>query len=191
MNIDTSRRDSKEKRALHCRLGEILTQPKPDSCRPAVGLAAQTAQQQQRQHYFIAQTANDWCAFKGVSYQLLPPSPPQLLQLALGLLLLALGLLRLAHLETRHRGEPSCKALGVLRCHASCCTVCPAEDYGAGDLPCRHVVVLGGRVDNLVNGLHGEVEGHELHNGSQPLERRAHADAGEASLHARGAAGLV
>ena len=29
-------------------------------------------------------------------------------------------------------------------------------------LPCRHVVCLGCRIDHLVNGLHGEVEGHKF-----------------------------
>lgn len=34
-----------------------------------------------------------------------------------------------------------------------------------------HVVCLGGRVDDLVNGLHGKVEGHELADGVQTSER--------------------
>ena len=90
-----------------------------------------------------------------------------------------------SHLEPRHLGIPGCKALRMLGCHASGGPVGAAEHYGAGDLPRRHVVVLGGRVDYLVNGLHGEVEGHELYNGPQALEGRSHTNACEPSLHTK------
>ena len=29
--------------------------------------------------------------------------------------------------------------------------------------------LLGGRIHNMVNGLHGEIEGHELHDGAEAL----------------------
>ena len=38
----------------------------------------------------------------------------------------------------------------------------------------------------LVDGLHRKVEGHELHNGAQPGERGAHANAGETGLRGGG-----
>jgi hypothetical protein len=41
-------------------------------------------------------------------------------------------------------------------------TVGTTESDVAGLDTTGHVVSLGGRVDNLINGLHGEVEGHEL-----------------------------
>lgn len=86
------------------------------------------------------------------------------------------------HLEPRHRAVPRRKALRVLRRHARRRAVGAAEHDGAGDLAGRHVVVLGGGVDYLVNGLHGEVEGHELHHRAQALESGAHTDAREARL---------
>lgn len=45
-----------------------------------------------------------------------------------------------------------------------------------------HVVGLGGGVDDLVDGLHGKVHGHELHHRHQPREGCAHADACKACL---------
>lgn len=90
-----------------------------------------------------------------------------------------------AHLEAGHGAVPGRKALRVLRRHARRCAICATENDGAGDGARAHVVVLGRGVDYLVDGLHGEVEGHELHNGAQALEGGAHADTRESRLQAR------
>jgi hypothetical protein len=42
-----------------------------------------------------------------------------------------------------------------------------AEDDWAWYISARHVISLSSRVDDLINGLHGEVEGHELASVSQ------------------------
>ena len=46
--------------------------------------------------------------------------------------------------------DPSCKTIGTSKC-----------DIAGLNTP-RHVMSLGGGIDDLVNGLHGEVERHEL-----------------------------
>lgn len=62
---------------------------------------------------------------------------------------------------------PCSKALRVL-CSDSCrCPVGSPEDDGHRLQTGRHVVGLCRRVDDLVDGLHGEVKGHELAYGSQ------------------------
>lgn len=73
-----------------------------------------------------------------------------------------------AHLETRDMAVPGSIALGVLCGHSHGCAIGPPEDDGAADGAGRHVESLGRRVDDLVNGLHGKVEGHELHHRAQP-----------------------
>src|SRR3546814_11547322 len=55
--------------------------------------------------------------------------------------------------------------------------VCSSDLLTAG-----HVMGLGGGVDDLVDRLHGEVEGHELDDGPEAVHRRADAEAGEAVL---------
>ena len=57
-----------------------------------------------------------------------------------------------------------------------------AEHDRAAHLAARHVERLGGRVDDLVDRLHGEVEGHELDDRLEAGERRADAEAGKAVL---------
>lgn len=57
---------------------------------------------------------------------------------------------------------PCCEALGVLRRHACRCSVGPSEHNGHWLEAGGHIVGLCCGVDNLVDGLHGEVEGHEL-----------------------------
>ena len=48
------------------------------------------------------------------------------------------------------RSNTRCKAIGSAKCDITWL-------YSTG-----HVVCFGGRIDNLVNGLHGEVKGHEF-----------------------------
>ncbi len=58
----------------------------------------------------------------------------------------------------------------------------PPEDDRHRELALGHVVHLRRRVDDLVDGQEGEVEGHELDDGPQPRHRRAHAQPREAEL---------
>lgn len=62
---------------------------------------------------------------------------------------------------------PCSEALRVLRGHACRSSVGSSEDDGHRLKAGGHVVGLGCRVDDLVDGLHGEVEGHELADGPQ------------------------
>lgn len=62
---------------------------------------------------------------------------------------------------------PCSEALRVLRGHACRSSVGSSENDGHRLKPGGHVVGLRCRVDDLVDGLHGEVEGHELTDGSQ------------------------
>ena len=57
-----------------------------------------------------------------------------------------------------------------------------AEDDRRAHLAARHIERLGGRIDDLVDRLHGEVEGHELDDRLQAGHRGADADAGKAVL---------
>jgi len=50
----------------------------------------------------------------------------------------------------------------VLSGDTGCETVGTTESDVAGLDTARHVVSLCGRVDDLIDGLHGEVEGHEF-----------------------------
>lgn len=62
---------------------------------------------------------------------------------------------------------PCSEALRVLRGHARRSSVGSSEDDGHRLKAGGHVVGLGCRVDDLVDGLHGEVKGHELTDGSE------------------------
>lgn len=86
---------------------------------------------------------------------------------------------------------PSSKALRVLCSDACSSTIGATEHDGARYLACRHVECLGSRVDDLVNRLHGKVEGHELAHGSQSGKCRAHCNACETSLRSRGEGGAA
>ena len=57
-----------------------------------------------------------------------------------------------------------------------------AEDDRAAHLAARHIARLGGGIDDLVNRLHGEVEGHELDDRPQPGKAGADAEPGKALL---------
>src|SRR5690606_32682607 len=83
-------------------------------------------------------------------------------------------------LEAGDMGIPAREALRMLRGDAGRGTVATAEHDRASHLSAGHVERLGGRVDDLVHRLHGEVERHELDDRSQAHERRTDAEAGEA-----------
>ena len=87
------------------------------------------------------------------------------------------------HLQARaHARTSSRSTASAARADARGGAVGAAEDDRAAHLAARHVERLGRRVDDLVDRLHGEVEGHELDDRLQPAERRADAQAGEAVL---------
>ena len=76
--------------------------------------------------------------------------------------LAVLGTPRTDDLKAGDLTVPRCVVLRVLSCDTGSSTVRATEDDGYGDIAARHVIRLAGRVDNLVDGLHGEVEGHKL-----------------------------
>lgn len=65
-------------------------------------------------------------------------------------------------LQTGDAAVPGSVILRVLSSDTGSETIGTAEGDVAGLNTTGHVVGLGGRVDNLVNGLHGKVKGHEL-----------------------------
>lgn len=64
-------------------------------------------------------------------------------------------------------GPPGGEALRVLGGDPGRGAIGPPEDDGHRLQPGGHVVGLGGGVDDLVDGLHGEVKGHELTDGPE------------------------
>ena len=54
--------------------------------------------------------------------------------------------------------------MAVLRAHARGRAVRAAEDNRTAHLTARHIKRLSGRVDDVVNRLHGEVKGHKFYN---------------------------
>ena len=79
-------------------------------------------------------------------------------------------------------GVPARIALRVLGGDARGGAVRAAEHDRARHLAAGHVARLGRRVDDLVDRLHGEVEGHELDDRPQPGEGGADAEPGKAVL---------
>src|SRR5690349_20661943 len=64
-------------------------------------------------------------------------------------------------------------------------TIGSAKDDRAAHLAARHVAVLPGRVDDLVDRLHREIEGHELDDRPQASKARTDPKAGKALLSDR------
>jgi hypothetical protein len=85
-------------------------------------------------------------------------------------------------LETGDRTVPRRVVLGVLGSDTSGETVGTTESDVARLDTAGHVVGLGSRVDDLVNGLHGEVEGHELADGVKTSEGSADGQTAETGL---------
>jgi hypothetical protein len=81
-----------------------------------------------------------------------------------------LGRVRRNDLKTGDRAVPGGVILGVLSSDTRGETVGTTESDVARLNTTGHVVGLGGGVDDLVNGLHGEVEGHELADGVKTSE---------------------
>jgi hypothetical protein len=63
-------------------------------------------------------------------------------------------------LQSGNGSVPSGVILRVLSTDTGSGTVRTSEDDGTWDISTRHVVCLSSRVDNLINGLHGEIPGH-------------------------------
>ena len=66
------------------------------------------------------------------------------------------------NLQPRYASIPRSVVLGMLGSDTGGETVGTAESDVAGLDSSRHVVSFRGRVDNLINSLHSEIEGHEL-----------------------------
>ena len=77
---------------------------------------------------------------------------------------------------------PGSKALSMLGTNSRADTINSAEDDRAGEVAIGHVEGLGGGVDNMVDRLQGEVEGHELDDGAEAFETSTDGDTSEASL---------
>ncbi len=92
------------------------------------------------------------------------------------------GRVRRDHLQARNLRVPGRIVLAVLRGDARGGAVRPAEHDGAAHLAAGHIERLGRGVDDLVDRLHGEIEGHELDDRLQARHRRTDADAGKAVL---------
>lgn len=97
-----------------------------------------------------------------------------------------LSTVRHEDLETGHGAVPGAEALGVLGTDTGSSTVGSTEDNrhvaGTGS----HVKLLGGRVNNLIDGLHGKVEGHELDDRAKTLVGGTGGKTGETHLSDRG-----
>src|SRR3546814_1212960 len=73
----------------------------------------------------------------------------------------------------RHRGIPRPVILAMLSRHAGSCAIRPAENHGTAHLAARHIICFGRRVNDMIDRLHGEVEGHEFDDRPQTTHRRA------------------
>jgi hypothetical protein len=100
------------------------------------------------------------------------------LQQTLGIL----GRVRRNDLKTRDRAVPGRVVLGVLSSDTCGEAVGATESDVARLDTTGHVVSLSGGVDDLVNGLHGEVEGHELANGVETSKGGTHGQTAETGL---------
>lgn len=85
-------------------------------------------------------------------------------------------------LEPGDRAVPSGVALTVLGTHTGSGTIGPTEDNGAIHDATGHVPGLGGTVDNVVDGLHGKVKGHELTDGTKAGEGSADGETSKAGF---------
>ncbi len=84
--------------------------------------------------------------------------------------------------EARRVAIPAFKALAVLGTQLTCAAAGATEHHGNVELPARHVVHLGGAVDDGVNRDEREVERHELNDGTQTHHGGTHTQAGKAQF---------
>src|SRR5262249_59452879 len=95
------------------------------------------------------------------------------------------GGVRRDHLETWNVRVPGGEVLAVLSRHPRGRTVRATKNHRRSDLAARHVARLSGRIDNLIHGLHGEVEGHELDDRFEAGKSSTNQEAGQAMLNDR------
>ena len=86
------------------------------------------------------------------------------------------------HRDARAMGIPTGIAVGMLRGDAGRRPVGPPENDRAAHLAARHIERLGRRIDQVIDRLLGEIEGHEFDDRLEPAESGAHAEAGEPML---------
>jgi len=70
----------------------------------------------------------------------------------------------------------------VLSPHGARGPIRSTEDDRDVELAGRHVPELGSRIDDVIDGLHREIERHELHNGHQTRHGHSDAQSGESGL---------
>src|SRR5262245_32472344 len=80
---------------------------------------------------------------------------------------------------------PAGITLRVLCRDPGCCAVRSTEHDGTAELAAGHVERLGCRVDDMVDRLHGKIEGHEFDDRLQTSEGRTHAKACETDFSDR------
>ena len=97
-----------------------------------------------------------------------------------------LSIIRSNDLETGDGAIPSSKALRVLSSDSGSSTVATTENDGDVHLTTRHVAGLSSRVDDVINGLEREVEGHELANGTKTTHGSTNGETSETHLSNRG-----
>jgi pyruvate dehydrogenase E1 component alpha subunit len=90
------------------------------------------------------------------------------------------GVVRGNHLQPRAVRIPAGIALAMLRSHAACGTIGATKYDGGFHLATAHIQRFGGRVQNLVNRLHGKVPRHELNDWLKAHERGTNAKARKA-----------
>jgi len=86
------------------------------------------------------------------------------------------------NLETGNAAVPGREILGVLSTDTSSETVGTTEGDVTRLDTTRHVEGLGGGVDDLIDGLHGEVEGHELANRVKTTQGSTNSETAETRL---------
>ena len=79
-------------------------------------------------------------------------------------------------------GIPRGVILAMLRTDTRRRTVGTTKHHRRAHLPAGHIERLGRRIHDLVDRLHGKVEGHELYNRAQPAKGRPDRDPGKAML---------
>lgn len=89
-------------------------------------------------------------------------------------------------LETGNTSVPRSVILRMLSTNTSSGTVRPTEHDRTRNVSTRHVVGLSGTVDDVVDGLHGKVPGHEFTDGTQAGEGGTDGETGETHFSDRG-----
>lgn len=86
------------------------------------------------------------------------------------------------YLKAWHRAVPSCIALRMLSSHSCSCSIGTPEDYWYRNSARWHVQCFCSWIYDLVDGLHGKIEGHELAHRSESCHSSSSSYAREACL---------